>query len=102
MLKLFSDQPTPPPTRRAGFTMDAASKPLSELLTIASAASRSRTTISFVGVKAKPLEDLVRIAAAGGDCVSFVNEVAPPPADPEEDRSSKRERWRLFSRSPDD
>lgn len=56
---------------RQSFSVHVGPRPLSELLTLAAAASRSGTCLSFTDVRARPLEDLVRIAAVGGDAVSF-------------------------------
>ncbi|MDB5511004.1 MAG: hypothetical protein JWR08_487 [Enterovirga sp.] len=81
-------------------TLDVGPKPLAELLSLAAAASRAKTRVSFTGVETRPLEDLVRLAAAGGDCVAFAG--ARHPADPDradDARRASRPRWKLFTRT---
>jgi hypothetical protein len=52
-------------------TVDAGPKSLDELLSVAAAASRSRTPVRFTGTTTRTVEDLMRIAVTGGDCVTF-------------------------------
>lgn len=60
---------------RASLTVHAGPRPLPELLTLAAAASRSGTSLSFTGTETRPIEDLVRLAVAGGEAVSFGGDV---------------------------
>lgn len=76
--------------------VDAGLKPLPELLAVASAAARSRTSVTFTGVKTRSIEDLMRIAVTGGDCVTFGQEVSMPPLPA---RQRTRPRWLWLSRS---
>lgn len=76
--------------------VDAGPKSLTELLAVASAAARSRTSVTFTGVKTRSIEDLMRIAVTGGDCVTFGQEVSMPPLPA---RQRARPRWRWLSRS---
>lgn len=76
--------------------VDAGPRPLTELLAVASAAARSRTSVTFTGVKARSIEDLMRIAVTGGDCVTFGQEVSMPPLPA---RRRVRPRWSWLSRS---
>lgn len=76
--------------------VDAGRKSLTELLAVASAAARSRTSVTFTGVKARSIEDLMRIAVTGGDCVTFGQDVSMP-ALPTPQRA--RPRWGWLSRS---
>jgi hypothetical protein len=79
---------------RGGFTVRAGDRSLDELLTIAAAAARSKARVELTGVRAKPLEELVRIAVAGGDSVVFVADPAEAPPSPDPRR--RRHWW--FSR----
>ena len=85
--------------------VDAGPKPLTELLRVASAAARSGTRIGFTGTRRRPLEDLMRIAVAGGDCVSFELQAPaerPDRAEPERGAGAAGRAWplrRLFSRT---
>lgn len=49
--------------------LHAGDRSLDDLLSVAAAAARSRTRLRLTGVKAKPIEDLMRIVVLGGDCV---------------------------------
>ena len=69
---------------------------MTELLAVASAAARSRTSVTFTGVKARSIEDLMRIAVTGGDCVTFGQEVSMPPLPTQQ---VGRPRWRWLSRT---
>ena len=76
--------------------VDAGPKSMTELLAVASAAARSRTSVTFTGVTTRSIEDLMRIAVTGGDCVTFGQAVSMPRL-PTQQRS--RPRWRWLSRS---
>ena len=69
-------------------TLNAGNRSIDELLQVVAAASRSQTRIRLTGVKAKPIEDLMRIVVTGGDCVVL---------EPEAERTApeKRRRWRF-------
>lgn len=62
-------------------TVHVGERSLDDLLSVVAAASRARTRVRLTGVKAKPIEDLMRIAVTGGDCVVFEpdGERAAPP-----------------------
>lgn len=80
--------------------VDAGPKSLTELLAVASAAARSRTTVTFTGVKTRSIEDLMRIAVTGGDCVTFGQDVSMPPL-PARQRALPRWRWLSRSEHPE-
>lgn len=71
-------------------TVHAGERSLDDLLNVVAAASRTRTRVRLTGVKAKPIEDLMRIAVTGGDCVVF---------EPDGDRAAPPPRRRWFFRS---
>ena len=54
-------------------TLNAGGRPLDELLRIAADAQRERRRLRLTGVGERTIEDLVRIAVTGGDCVSFAS-----------------------------
>lgn len=82
------------PAKGGSLRLRVGDRPLDELLSIAAAASRSRSRIELTGTRAKPLEDLMRIAVTGGDCVVFGVDHDERPALA---ASSPRRRW-WFSR----
>lgn len=89
-------------TGRTRMTVHAGPRPLPELLDLAAAASRSGTRLSFTGTGTRPLEDLVRLAVAGGETVTFGDDVRSRiPEDEETARPSAASTGlvrRLFSR----
>lgn len=73
-----------------GLVLQAGDRPLSELLDLAAAASRSRIPVRLTCLRSKPIEDLIRIAVTGGDCVVF---------EPDAVRADHRPRRGWFSRA---
>lgn len=56
-----------------GFSMNASVKQTTDLVQIASAASRSGARITFTGLSMRPTEDMIQIAAAGKGAVVFAD-----------------------------
>ena len=70
-----------PSSARPRLTIHAGPRSLPELLDLAAAASRSGTRLSIVGTGSRPIEDLVRLAVAGGESVTFgadLRSLVPP------------------------
>lgn len=55
-----------------GFNLSCATVSTDDLIRIAAAASILKPTLTFTEAESKPIQDLVRIAAAGKGCVQFV------------------------------
>lgn len=54
-----------------GFTISAQGRPVSDLVTIAAAASNKGARLTITGVAGRMVAELVQIAAAGKGCVVF-------------------------------
>jgi DNA replication protein len=54
-----------------GIDMDATARSTDELVQIAEAASARQPKVILRGVKGRPVDDLIKIAAAGKGCVIF-------------------------------
>jgi hypothetical protein len=56
-----------------GIDTDATARSTDDLIRIAEAASARRPKVIFRGLKVRPIDDLIKIAAAGKGCVVFAD-----------------------------
>lgn len=54
-------------------TLSMGGRPISELIDAAAEAQRAKRRLRLVGVAERSIEDLMRIAVTGGDCVVFTS-----------------------------